>query len=73
MADRLRKGGVAPGEREQQYWLIEPLVEAGMDLEEIRRLLVRLSFDAVVDPGTVPAGVRGAVTEMIGRMLQQDA
>jgi hypothetical protein len=44
-----------------------------MDLEEIRTLLVRLAFDAVVDPGTVPAGIRAAVTEMIGRMLQQDA
>ena len=64
---------MAPGEREQQYWLIEPLVEAGMDLEEIRTLLVRLAFDAVVDPGTVPAGIRAAVTEMIGRMLQAGA
>lgn len=67
----------------QPHWLIQPLIEAGLDLEEIRTLVFRLGFDAIVgrggtsglagvvtDPVTGrPPEVRAAWAEVIGRML----
>jgi hypothetical protein len=67
--------------QEQQYWVIQPLIDAGVELEEIRSLLLRLAFEAAVTEGrgTVagvssvvrdqPVGVRAAWAEVIGRML----
>lgn len=65
---------------DQQYWLIEPLLAAGMELEEIRALLTHLAVAAGARPGAAPSvtrlvedrapEVRAAWTEMIGRMLQ---
>jgi hypothetical protein len=66
---------------EQQYWIIEPLIEAGLDLDEVRDLIFRLGFEAIVSEGadTVgsvqgvvsdqPADVQAAWTEVIGRMI----
>ena len=63
-------------------WVISPLVEAGLDIDHIRDLLVRLAFEAIVTDGrrTVgqvatlvadqPTHVRAAWHETIGRMLQ---
>ena len=71
---------VAAVARDQHYWLIEPLLRAGMDVEEIRARITRLAFDCIVDadPGAAsslttladrPPEVRAAWAEMIGRML----
>ncbi|MGY1619962.1 hypothetical protein ACI797_24740 [Geodermatophilus sp. SYSU D00691] len=74
-------GSIAP---EQQYWVIEPLLAAGLDPDEIADLLVRLGFDTVVGdgPGTLarltevvegrPPVVRAAWIETIDRMLAGD-
>ncbi len=71
----------APLAPEQQYWLVQPLLEAGVGMDLIRALLFRLGFEDVVAEGrgTVaglhavvadqPAEVRVAWTQMIGRML----
>ena len=69
--------GVAPGEQEHCYWLIEPLLAAGMDLDEIRTRITRLAVEPVgfgsrgltrLVEDQLPA-VRAAWTQMIGRML----
>jgi hypothetical protein len=71
----------------QPHWLIQPLIEAGLDLEEIRTLVFRLGFDVLVgrdgtaglagvvtDPVTDrPPEVQAAWAEMIGRMLHDPA
>ncbi len=69
---------------DQQYWLIEPLLDAGLGLDEIRTLVFDLGFQAIVseDSGTVadvldvvrdqPLAVRLAWQAMIGRMLDLD-
>jgi hypothetical protein len=63
---------------DEQYWVIEPLVEAGLATEEIRAFLLRLAFDAVVSEDGAGIGaivvdqpplVRAAWVETIGRML----
>jgi hypothetical protein len=66
--------GVAPGEQEHCYWLIEPLLAAGMDLDGVRTRIVRLALDPgprnlarLVDDQ--PPHVRAAWTETIERML----
>jgi hypothetical protein len=71
-------GSLSP---EQHYRIIEPLVDAGLELERIRDLLFRLAFDAIVSEGgtTVsrltdvvrdqPPEVRAAWTQVIGRMI----
>lgn len=71
----------APLAPEQQYWVIQPLVDAGLGLEEIRVLVFHLSFQAIVTEGhgtadcvhnlvsDRPAEVRAAWTQMIERML----
>jgi hypothetical protein len=70
---------------EQQCWLIQPLVDAGLGLDQISTLVFRLAFDDIVSGGrTTPASVRDLVAgqptrvqsawaEMIGRMLALDA
>ena len=34
---------------EQQYWVVEPLLDAGLSLERIRSLVFRVAFEALVD------------------------
>jgi hypothetical protein len=67
---------------EQPNWVVQPLVEAGLTAEEIRVLLVRLCFDAMVQAGPVtladamapvrdrPAEVRAAWAETIDRLVR---
>jgi hypothetical protein len=64
-----------------QDWLIQPLVEAGLGTEQIRTLVYRLGFEAVVSAGAPsvdriravvadqPAPVRAAWTEVVARMI----
>jgi hypothetical protein len=66
---------------QQEYWIIQPLIEAGLELDAIRALLFRLAFEAVIDEGrcTVvsmtslvsdqPVGIRTAWTTTIDRMI----
>jgi hypothetical protein len=66
---------------ERQYWVVQPLVDAGLTTDEIRVLLVRLGFDAIVQADSpTPADamapvrdrsaqVRAAWAEMIDRMV----
>ena len=75
---RCVEASIAP---DQQYWLLQPLLDAGVGLDLIRVLLFRLGFEDVVAEGrgTVaglhavvadqPAEVRMAWAQMIGRML----
>ena len=63
---------MGPVAREQHSWLIEPLLAAGMGLEEIRALVVRLACeeDGVLRlVGDQPARVQAAWHETIGRMI----
>ena len=68
---------------EQQNWIIEPLVAAGLDLEQIRVLVFRLAFEAIIDAdGSVaciddvvrdqPPEIQAAWWHAIGRMLATD-
>lgn len=65
-------GSVELGGCEDHYWLVEPLLDAGMPLEEIRTLVVRLACD---DDGVLslvadqPPRVQAAWHETIGRMI----
>jgi hypothetical protein len=66
----------------EDLWIIEPLLEAGLDIEEVRTLLTRVSFESVVSDGlpdvsdaTVFLGfrspaVRAAWIETVDRMLR---
>ena len=66
---------------EQQLWIVQPLIEAGLAMDEIRAYLFRLAFDDIVSEGRAtvaeihdmvrdqPARVRMAWAEMVGRML----
>ena len=66
---------------EQQYWVIRPLVDAGLGMDRIRDLLFRLSFEEIVSEGQgtaasvttlvddQPPEIRCAWTEVIGRMI----
>lgn len=57
---------------EEHVWLVEPLLDAGMPLEEIRTLVVRLACE---DGGVLslvadqPPRVQAAWHETIGRMI----
>jgi hypothetical protein len=68
---------VARGAEKQHYWLIEPLLGAGMELDEIRALVVRLALES--GPGVTrlvadrPFEVQAAWAEMIGRMLAPES
>jgi hypothetical protein len=64
-----------------QQWVIQPLIDAGLGAEEVRTLIFRLAFDAIVGegspPGTdvtsvvadQPAAVKTAWLRVIGRMI----
>ncbi|RZU31968.1 hypothetical protein [Blastococcus saxobsidens] len=66
---------------QETYWLVQPLLEAGLPLEEVQDLVCRLGFAAVVcDSRTLDsrarelvgdrsADVRAAWVETIGRMI----
>jgi hypothetical protein len=66
---------------EQRYRIIEPLVDAGLELEQIRALLFRLAFDAVISGGSTTVAdvatvvrdqspeVQAAWMRVIGRMI----
>ena len=68
----------------EQYWALQPLLDAGLDAEQISDLLVRLCFDAMVcaDSGAppdamtpvedLPPEVRAAWAETIDRMVRLD-
>lgn len=44
--------------------MIEPLVDAGLPVSEIRALLLRLSFDAIVADGEITAaGIDAVVSD----------
>jgi hypothetical protein len=49
--------------RELQNWLIEPLLDVGLDLEEIRSLVFRLGFEAVV---CAERGTSAGVHRLVG-------
>ena len=65
----------------EQHWLIEPLLAAGLEPEEVRTLVFRLAFDALVagDAGTTwsvarlvedqPVHVQAAWVQTIDRMI----
>ncbi len=61
---------------EEHYWLVEPLLDAGMPLEEVRTLVVRLACEEggvlslVADQ---PPHVQAAWHETISRMIAQDS
>ena len=67
--------------REQQSWLIEPLLAAGLELEEVRRLVFGLAFEAIVGAADgsaaglqrlvldQPLPVQAAWAQVIDRML----
>jgi hypothetical protein len=69
---------------EQRYWVIRPLVDAGLGLDRIKDLLFRLGFEAIVSEGRStaasiadvvsdqPSEVQAAWAEVIGRMLTLD-
>lgn len=71
-------GGVTS---EQFHWVIQPLLAAGLALDEVRDRLFHLAFDAVVSEGrsTVaavaqlithqPAHLRAAWVEVVHRMI----
>ncbi len=68
----------------QPYWVIEPLVDAGLALDEIRTLVFDLGFAAIVSEGgggvsdvldvvrDRPVEVRLAWLSVIGRMLDME-
>ena len=41
----------------QQYWVVEPLLDAGLSLERLRSLVFRLAFDAMVDGESSPTAI----------------
>ena len=49
------------------YWVIEPLVDAGLDREQIESLIFRLGFESIVNGG------RGAVTGFTDLVRDQPA
>ena len=65
----------------ETYWLVQPLLEARLPLEEIEDLVCRLGFEAVVCDGRTfdtragelvsdrPAEIRAAWVETIDRMI----
>ena len=71
------------GAREQTYELIRPLLEVGLELDEIRSLILLLGCEAIAFPGESaacltrlvadrPPEVQAAWADMIGRMLALD-
>ena len=69
---------------QQQHWLIQPLLDAGLQLDQIRTLVFRLAFAGIVSEGhgtlaavrelvaDQPRAVQAAWAETIGRMIGSD-
>ena len=67
--------------RDQPLWVVQPLIDAGMELEQIRTLVFRLAFEGIVGEAcSSPAGlqelvadrppeVRAAWVQTVSRML----
>ena len=69
---------MSPPAPEQPVWIIEPLLDAGPDLEQIRTLLFRLAFEAIAGDGNAdptdvvadqPPAVQAAWRHAVGRMI----
>ena len=67
---------------EEQRWIIEPLLHAGLDLEVVSDLVVRLAFEGVLGTSArdmlglaadQPAEVQAAWWHTLGRMISADA
>ncbi|WP_222194699.1 hypothetical protein [Modestobacter italicus] len=70
--------------RAEQQWIVQPLIDAGVDLDEIGQLVSRLAFTAIVTEGCGalaslaelvadrPAEVQAAWCQVITRMLVLD-
>jgi hypothetical protein len=66
----------------EDLWMIEPLLEAGLDLDDVRTLLTRVCFECLVSDGRcdVPDAItflplpsnalRAAWIETVDRMLR---
>jgi hypothetical protein len=63
----------------EDLWIIQPLLDAGLDLDAVRDLLFRVGFESLLTtgPGDVdaflreqPPGVRAAWIETVDRMLR---
>ena len=62
----------------EDLWIIQPLLDAGLDHDDVRELLFRVSFDSLVTaaPGDVaflrsqPPAFRAAWIETFDRMLR---
>jgi hypothetical protein len=48
--------------REQQQWVVQPLLDAGMEPERIRELVFRLAFEDIVSQG---CGTLALVAELV--------
>jgi hypothetical protein len=69
---------------QQQHWLIQPLLDAGLQLDQIRTLVFRLAFEGIVTEGRgtlaavrelvadQPRSVQAAWAQTIGRMILLD-
>ena len=67
--------------REQQQWVVQPLLDVGLDQDQIRDMVFRLAFQDLVSEGRdtlrwvtelvvdQPAEVRTAWAQTIARML----
>lgn len=54
-------GSFAP---EQCHWVVEPLLDAGLDLEAIRALVFRMGFEGIVaDYRGTPASITDVVQD----------
>lgn len=65
----------------QSLWVVQPLIDAGMELEQIRTLVFRLAFEGIVGEACSslaglqelvadrPPRVQAAWVQTIGRML----
>ncbi|MGY2085876.1 hypothetical protein [Blastococcus sp. SYSU DS0539] len=47
----------------ETHWIVQPLVDAGLDLDDIRVLVTRLGFEAVVGG---PRGVDARLLDVVG-------
>lgn len=68
--------------RDEHQWVVQPLIDAGLQLEEIRSLVFGLAFQGVVGEGRGvlacirdlvadrPAEVRSAWVEVVHRLFQ---
>ena len=68
---------------EQHYWIIEPLLDAGLELEQITALVFRLGFEATIGGRPLdhvtdllaghPPEIQAAWRDAIGRMLATES